>query len=176
MAMWRDRSVDLPAVLRANLHERRRRWLGRGYYQEFYGAFRRRAIIGHTITSGVYLLQLAISPATGQLHATPPYKWATARRMPNPQPSTASWRSLALAARHPRASTPSGRLSRGARITHLTGNWSIPSPARTHATLRGHRTPAAGPAVSAGRSAAPPTGAPAQRGGHPACKRSVVRK
>ncbi|BCR98597.1 uncharacterized protein AKAW2_40285S [Aspergillus luchuensis] len=89
-----------------------------------------------------------------------------------------SWppRCLAIRARPPPHPGPS--LPAAPRITpsHLA-NWSIPF-ASTHATRRGHRTPAClALVVSAGRSAAPALQVLRRRvAGHPACKRSVVRK
>lgn len=131
--------------------------------------------------SVVYLLQLAhLTRPTGQLHATPPIQSGLpARRMPqsaaihgHPRPS---WRSPGRLAASPSARVPPpipARLSpRRLASPHLpwpTGQ--VPSPARTHATLRGHRTPAC---LAPRRERRPvsrprPTGAPAQRG-RPSC-------
>ncbi|GCB20106.1 hypothetical protein AAWM_02991 [Aspergillus awamori] len=108
--------------------------------------------------NSLYLPQLAHLPATGQLHATPPYKWATAAACPIAAIHGHPGAPCRLAASPSRASHPiPARLSRGARITpsHLA-NWSIPF-ASTHAR-NSPRAPDAcclAPAVSAGRSAAP---------------------
>lgn len=128
--------------------------------------------------SVVYLLQLAnLTRPTGQLHATPPIQSGLpARRMPQ-SAAIHGHPGAPLAAslpRHPRASHPPipARLSpRRLASPHLT--WptgQFPSPARTHATLRGHRTPAC---LAPRRERRPvsrprPTGAPAQRG-RPSC-------
>jgi hypothetical protein len=103
----------------------------------------------------------------------------------HPRPSTAihghpgpSWPPRCLAIRARPTPHPGPSLPAAPRITpsHLA-NWSIPF-ASTHATRRGHRTPAClALAVSAGRSAAPALQVLRRRvAGHPACKRSVVRK
>ncbi|GCB20108.1 hypothetical protein AAWM_02993 [Aspergillus awamori] len=76
-------------------------------------------------------------------------------------------RCLAIRARPPPSRPVSPRGASHHPISLATGQF--PSPARTHATLRGHRTPAClAPAVSAGRSAAPPYRCSAQRG-RPSC-------
>ncbi|GCB21802.1 hypothetical protein AAWM_04687 [Aspergillus awamori] len=118
-----------------------------------------------------------ISP--GQLvNSTPhhPYKVGYLHAAcPNPRPSTAilalPWPPRCLAIRARPTPIPARLSPRRLASPHLT--WptgQFPSPARTHATLRGHRTPAC---LAPRRERRPvsrprPTGAPAQRG-RPSC-------
>ena len=152
-----------------------------------------RAIPGRRMTSRVHTLgdPHHVAWPTGQLQR--PYKVGRPADHPhaarctlharrNPQPSTVhpgpSWPPRCLAIRARPTPHPGPSLPAAPRITpsHLA-NWSI-SFASTHATRRGHRTPAClALAVSAGRSAAPALQVLRRRvAGHPACKRSVVRK
>ncbi|GCB28336.1 hypothetical protein AAWM_11221 [Aspergillus awamori] len=186
---WLCGEIDLwicRPVLRANLHEGAVGGLGRGYLQGILRGvytmwnitFRRRAIIAHTIT--IRSLSTATRPSHPANWSTPRHtthtKWATctphAPIRGHPRPS---WRSPGRLAASPSARVPPpipARLSpRRLASPHLT--WptgQFPSPARTHATLRGHRTPAC---LAPRRERRPvsrprPTGAPAQRG-RPSC-------
>jgi hypothetical protein len=145
-----------------------------------------RAIPGRRMTSRVHTLgDPHVAWPTGQLQR--PYKVGRPADHPhaairNPQPFHGhpgpSWPPRCLAIRARPTPHPGPSLPAAPRITpsHLA-NWSIPF-ASTHATRRGHRTPAClALVVSAGRSAAPALQVRRRRvAGHPACKRSVVRK
>lgn len=132
------------------------------------------------IPSPSVVLSTATRPSHPANWSTPRHtthtKWATctphAPIRSHPRPS---WRSPGRLAASPSARVPPpipARLSpRRLASPHLT--WptgQFPSPARTHATLRGHRTPAC---LAPRRERRPvsrprPTGAPAQRG-RPSC-------
>ena len=128
--------------------------------------------------SVVYLLQLAhLTRPTGQLHATPPIQSGLpARRMPQ-SAAIHGHPGAPLAAslpRHPHASHPPSRpvSPRGASHHPISPGQLVNSLRQhgTHATLRGHRTPAC---LAPRRERRPvsrprPTGAPAQRG-RPSC-------